>query len=104
MGRRHHRGEQAVDVSSRFAAALTDRSAWAASLPTAVQSLVTLLLAGGQPPLQPLGIISVSQRVVPLGVAIDRFGRPPAALNAFAIDTSPWPARPPPSRRCRSSS
>ena len=80
--------EQAIDVNSRFAAALTDRSAWAASLPTAVQSLVTLRPAGGQPLLHPLGTISVSQRVVPLGVAIDRFGSAPVqGPNVFAIDT-----------------
>jgi hypothetical protein len=80
--------EQAVDLGGQFAAALSDRNAWAASLPAAVQSLVTLRPAGGQPLLHPLGTISVSQRVVPLGVAIDRFGSAPVqGPNMFSIDT-----------------
>ncbi|MGZ4525402.1 MAG: DUF6603 domain-containing protein [Mycobacterium sp.] len=80
--------QQAIDVSSQFAAALSDRSAWAASVPAGVQSLVTLRPAGGQPLLHPLGTIAVSQRVVPLGVAIDRFGSAPVqGANTFSIDT-----------------
>ena len=79
--------EQAVDVSARFAAALADPGSWNAELPPTIQSLVTMRPAGAQPLLHPLGSVSVMQRVVPLGIAIERFGSSPVqGQNLFQFD------------------
>lgn len=78
---------QAVDVSAQFMAALADPRSWNAELPATIQSLVTLRPAGAQLQLHPLGSVSVLQRVVPLGIAIERFGNAPVqGQNLFQID------------------
>jgi hypothetical protein len=79
--------EQAVDVSARFAEALADPNNWNPGLPAAAQSLVTLRADAGRV-LHPLGTIRFLQRVVPLGLAIQRFGSAPVqGENLFQIDS-----------------
>ncbi len=77
--------ESAVDVNALFVAALTDRGSWNADLPVNAQSLVTLKSATAQT-LHPLGTIRVLQRVVPLGLELERYGNGPiSGNNVFQI-------------------
>ncbi|WP_406723868.1 DUF6603 domain-containing protein [Streptomyces sp. GD-15H] len=72
----------AVEVAALLEAALADPRNWTAQLPGAGDSVVTLrevpheegvLLA------HPLGSLAVTQRVVPLDVTLERYGRVPVA-------------------------
>jgi uncharacterized protein DUF6603 len=79
--------QEAVDVSAQFAAALADPSSWNPGLPAPAQSLVTFRADVGRM-LHPLGTIRLLQRVVPLGLAIERFGSAPVkGLTLFQIDS-----------------
>jgi hypothetical protein len=79
--------QEAVDVSAQFAAALADPNSWNPGLPASAQSLVTLRSNSGRM-LHPLGTIRVLQRVVPLGLSIERFGSAPVkGQNLFQIDS-----------------
>jgi predicted secreted protein len=65
-----------ADPMPELVAALADRRNWSAQLPPTVTTLVTMR---DTPPttdvlLHPLGELTVRQRVVPLGIEIDRFG------------------------------
>jgi hypothetical protein len=79
--------QEAVDVSAQFAAALADPNSWNPGLPASAQSLVSLRSNPGRV-LHPLGTIRVLQRVVPLGLTIQRFGSAPVkGQNLFQIDS-----------------
>ena len=66
-----------VAVGAELVAALADRGNWAAELPVGGDALVTLAAAtpsAGTVAAHPLGELSVTQKVVPLGVDITRVG------------------------------
>ena len=82
-----------TDVRTPLLAALGDPRNWQAITPDTRQSLVTL--RGGQTPgpsdilLHPLGRLAVNQRVVPLGITVDRVGEArPAGGARFSIDSA----------------
>jgi Family of unknown function (DUF6603) len=67
---------ESVAVGAELVAALANRSNWSAQLPTGGSSLVTLRDAPGHDAVaaHPLGALSVTQTVVPLGIDIQRVG------------------------------
>jgi hypothetical protein len=78
-----------IDVRAQLLAALSDPRSWSARQPPPGQGLVTLRPGAdeGAVLLHPLGALSVTQRVVPLGVQIDRFGAArPSGAARFTID------------------
>lgn len=88
-----------ADPAPILLAALRDRRNWSATVVGAPSTLVTLrdAPAGDEVLLHPLGELSVRQRVVPLGIAIDRFGSSTVVgrrrfdVAALAPDGSPAP-------------
>ncbi|MGW0229191.1 DUF6603 domain-containing protein [Actinopolymorpha singaporensis] len=69
-----------VDVAGRVEAALADSRNWTAQLPGAGRSVVSLRQVAapdGTLLAHPLGGLSVTQRVAPLGLALERFGAAP---------------------------
>lgn len=77
-----------VDPLPELIAALRDPRNWAAQAPTTGPALVSLreLPATGDLLVHPLGDLSVRQRVVPLGITIDRFGNTtPSGDRRFTI-------------------
>ncbi|MET9023702.1 DUF6603 domain-containing protein [Actinopolymorpha sp. NPDC004070] len=69
-----------VDVAGRVEAALADCRNWTAQLPGAGRSVVSLRQVAapdGTLLAHPLGGLSVTQRVAPLGLALERFGAAP---------------------------
>lgn len=78
--------EETVDVFDLVRTALADDRNWTASLPANTHHTVTLRkleLAPGQIVLHPFGILSVTQKVAPLGMEINKFGnrRPQGAMR-----------------------
>ncbi|MGW6390937.1 DUF6603 domain-containing protein [Streptomyces sp. NPDC055103] len=72
----------AVDVAARVEQALADPRNWTAQLTGAGRTVVTLRElpdAEGQLVVHPLGGLSFTQRVAPLGVTLTRFGSSPIA-------------------------
>lgn len=80
---------EAVDVLSRLEEAVKDGRNWTAALPANLQQTVTLRQT--EPPpnallLHPFGVLSVSQKIAPLGMRIDKFGsQTPSGDTTFAI-------------------
>ena len=78
-----------VDVLSRIEEAVRDGRNWVAELPGNLRQTITLRQA--EPPhdallLHPFGVLKVSQKVAPLGMAIDKFGnQQPSGETTFAI-------------------
>ncbi len=78
-----------IDVLTRVEDAVKDSRNWVAELPSNLRQTVTLRQV--EPPkdtllLPPFGVLSVSQKVVPLGMAIEKFGNQrPAAETTFSI-------------------
>lgn len=89
----------AADPTPILLSALRDRRNWSATVVGAPSALVTLrdAPADDEVRLHPLGELSVRQRVVPLGITIDRFGSSTVAgrrrfdVAAVAPDGSPAP-------------
>lgn len=83
---------EAVDVLTRIEEAVKDGRNWTAALPVNAQQTVTLRLT--EPPqdallLHPFGVLSVSQKVAPLGMRIDKFGNQvPSGETTFSITWS----------------
>ncbi len=78
-----------VDVRAPLLAALADPRNWRAQPPTQGLNPVTLRADLGTTDLlvHPLGRLAVSQRVVPLGVSVDRVGpNRPSGVRLFSID------------------
>ncbi len=64
-----------VTVAPQIIAAIQDKKNWQADLPADKQLLVTVRpITSTDVVIHPLGVLSVSQAVIPLGVHIDRFG------------------------------
>ena len=80
---------QAVDVLALVVVAVSDDRNWTAALPPNAQQTVTVRKV--DPPegtlfLHPFAVLSVSQKVAPLGMAIDKFGtQKPTGDTTFAI-------------------
>jgi hypothetical protein len=80
---------ESVDVLALVVAAVEDGRNWTASLPSNVSQTVTLRRA--EPPadallLHPFGVLTVSQKVAPLDMAINRFGnKSPTGDRTFSI-------------------
>jgi hypothetical protein len=79
------------DVASRLLDAARDRRSWATALPADAGSLAALRdeVTAEALVLHPLGHVRFSQRVIPLGVPVSRFG--PARLTqptVFAVDVA----------------
>lgn len=78
--------EQTVEVLPLVRGALTDDRNWTAAFPANTNAIVTLRKIE-QPPerivLHPFGVLAVSQKIVPLGIDINKFGnrRPVGATN-----------------------
>jgi hypothetical protein len=81
-----------IDVLTRVEDAVKDSRNWVATLPGNLRQTVTLRQA--EPPkdallLHPFGVLSVSQKIVPLGMAIEKFGNQmPSAETMFSITWS----------------
>lgn len=88
-GRRENTVLPDVDVLSRLLEALRNRANWRSSIPARRRLLVTLreiAPVGDEVVVHPVGGLTVSQKVVPLNVRIDRFGKAkPAGDREFAI-------------------
>ena len=83
--------EQTVEVLPLVRAALADDRNWMATLPANTHHAVTLKKIE-QPPdriiLHPFGVLEVSQKVVPLGMEINKFGnRRPVGATRFELTT-----------------
>lgn len=77
----------ATDVNAAFIGALNDPNSWNTGLPPEIEHMVTLRPPGASLVLHPLGIVSVLQRVVPLGINIERYGNGPVqGATLFEID------------------
>jgi hypothetical protein len=78
-----------ADVGGQLAAAFADARSWSAGPPSGDDALVSLRKVepgAGEVLVHPLGELTVRQRVVPLGVEIQRFGpTPPAAGRRFSV-------------------
>ena len=86
-----------ADVLPALVQALSDRRSWGGELPARLRSVLVLREDGGSPGLlHPLAELTVRQRVVPLGLTIDRFGNTtPAGASRFdvaAIDNAGGPS------------
>jgi hypothetical protein len=79
-----------VAVLPLLAAALSDRNNWESKSPTGRNRLVSLKKiesTGDEVIADPSGVLSITQKVVPFNVAIQRFGnQQPADGNLFAIE------------------
>jgi hypothetical protein len=78
-----------VDVRALLLAALRDARNWQAQLPRAHRQLVTLRKSPSPTEIlaHPLGTLTVTQAVVPLGITISRFGNArPRGDRLFVID------------------
>jgi hypothetical protein len=78
-----------IEVLPLVAAALDAEANWRAEPPAGRHQLVTVrsLDASGTIVAHPFGVLSVAQKVVPLGLRIDRFGnRRPSGDDVFTID------------------
>lgn len=93
----------ASDPTDELVAALRDPRSWGSELPTGADAAVlvrALPPAPGALRVHPLGRLTLTQNVVPLGVAIERFGpsRPSAArtftLGPFTGNGAPLPSTP----------
>jgi len=77
------------DVLSLVVAAVRDDRNWVADMPANASQTVTLRSIAAPADtimLHPFGVLSVSQKVAPLGLAIDRFGnKQPAGDRTFAM-------------------
>lgn len=78
-----------VDALAALLTALADQRNWSAKLPGSGKMLVTLreLPSGQEVLVHPLGELAVSQKVVPLGMEITKFGnaKPAGGRQTFAI-------------------
>lgn len=90
----------AVDVLGRIEDAVKDVRNWVTTLPGTVRQTVTLRQTepgAGALLLHPFGVLTVSQKVAPLGMAIDKFGnQTPSGDTTFSITwagTGAEPAR-----------
>jgi len=77
---------EAINVLERMVEAVKDGRSWVAELPTNLSQTITLRQTA--PPkdallLHPFGVLSVSQKIAPLGLAIQKFGN-----NATSGDTT----------------
>jgi hypothetical protein len=85
-----------VNVAELVAAAVRDAGNWSTSLPPGDAAVVTVREArpGGQRRAHPRAVLTVRQRVAPLGVRLERFGTAPIAgadrLVLTAETTSGW--------------
>jgi hypothetical protein len=83
---------EAVDVLGRLEEAIRDGRNWTTSFPTNVQQTVTLRVTEPQGDallLHPFGVLSVSQKVAPLGLPIEKFGNQvPSGDTTFTITWS----------------
>jgi Family of unknown function (DUF6603) len=73
-------------------AALADKRNWAAELPPAISTVLTFReqTATGEMLVHPGGELAVRQRVVPLGITIEKFGNTtPSGDTRFIIDVAP---------------
>ena len=80
----------AVDAAALVRAALTEPASWSAQLPQGGEALVTLASSPTTDVLaHPLGTLTVSQRVAPLGLRLDHVdGRPVAPGTVVSIDAA----------------
>jgi hypothetical protein len=84
--------EQSVDVMPLVLTALRDDRNWTATMPANTHHTVTLKKIE-QPPdhivLHPFGVLAVSQKIVPFGIEINKFGnRKPGGSTLFDITFS----------------
>ena len=84
--------EQSVDVMPLVLTALSDDRNWTATLPSNTHHTVTLKKIE-QPPdrivLHPFGILAVSQKIVPFGIEINKFGnQKPGGTTLFDLTFS----------------
>ncbi len=81
--------EQTVDVFPIVKTALNDDRNWVATFPSNTHATVTLKQIEQAPAsivLHPFGVLAVSQKVVPLGVEINKFGNQrPAGATKFEL-------------------
>jgi hypothetical protein len=81
--------EQTVDVLDLVTKALQDDRNWLATFPANTHNSVTLKkidMPSGTIVLHPFGVLSVSQKVAPLGTEINKFGnRKPAGATKFDL-------------------
>ncbi len=80
---------QTVDVEPLVKAALDDNRNWNASIPANTHATVTLRTTNeptDRPLLHPFGVLAVSQKIVPLGITIQRFGnQQPTGATTFEL-------------------
>jgi hypothetical protein len=78
-----------VDVLAQVVAAVGDGRNWTAALPPNAQQTVSLrhvVPPEGELLLHPFGVLSVSQKIAPLGMAIDKFGtQKPSGATTFTM-------------------
>ncbi len=83
---------ESVDVLARIEEAVKDGRNWTTSLPANAQQTVTLRQTELPPDallLHPFGVLTVSQKVAPLGMAINKFGnQAPSGETTFSITWS----------------
>jgi hypothetical protein len=87
----------AADPLPELLQALADARNWAAELPPAASTVLTLRAPAATAELlvHPAGELAVRQRVVPLGITIERFGNTtPSGDRRFTIDVAPRNGRP----------
>jgi hypothetical protein len=82
-------GPQPIDILSELTAAVADDSNWKAVIPDNNSQHVSLRqipVTGGELVIHPFGILTLSQRLVPLDISIDKFGNDvPKDVNRFTI-------------------
>jgi hypothetical protein len=80
---------EAVDVLTRIEEAVKDGRNWTTALPVNAQQTVTLRHTETPEDallLHPFGVLSVSQKIAPLGMAIEKFGnQTPSGATTFSI-------------------
>lgn len=88
--------EQTTDILPLVKAAIQDDRNWLAAFPANTHARVTLKKIDTPPDvivLHPFGVLSVSQKIVPLGLEINKFGnRKPASDTTFDITFAGGPA------------
>jgi hypothetical protein len=81
--------EQTVDVLPLVQAAVQDDRNWSATIPANTHATVTLRTTNepvDRVLLHPFGVLAVSQKIVPLGIQIDRFGnQKPSGDSTFDL-------------------
>jgi hypothetical protein len=90
-GERRNTSLEDVDVLPLLCEALSNKNNWEAQQPSGrhlAVSLKSIESTGDQPVVHPSGVLTISQKVVPLNVEIDKFGsQQPGDANRFTINS-----------------